>query len=76
LQTLFNRATLLVKVLDGSSLSNGRFIFSSPSNKFVNNFIDVQNEYVLYDWIDRTSMSISKVGRPFKAIKEMHLANV
>jgi hypothetical protein len=31
---------------------------------------------VLYNWMDRASMSISKVGRPFKAIKEMHFATI
>jgi hypothetical protein len=42
----------------------------------VNNFIDVQNEDVLHNWIDRASMSISKVRRPFRAAKEMHLVTI
>ncbi len=47
----------------------GRFIFSSPSNEFVNNILDVHNEDVLYNWTDRASVSISKASRPFKATK-------
>ncbi len=74
LQTLFNCATFLTKVFDASSSSIGRFIFSSPSDEFVNNFIDVRNENMLYNWMDKASMSLSKAGRPFRATKEMHLA--
>jgi hypothetical protein len=30
----------------------------------------------LYNWIDKTSMSISKAGILFKVAKDMHLATV
>jgi hypothetical protein len=75
LQTFFNCATLLVKVLDGSSLGNGRFIFSSPSNEFMNNSINVFNEDVFYNWMDRAFMSISKAcdHEPFRASHEINL---
>ncbi len=52
-----------------------KFIFSSPSDKFVNNSIDVQNEDVLYNWMDKAIMFISKVDKPFKVAKEMHHSN-
>ncbi len=42
----------------------------------MNNFIDVQNEDVLHNWTDRASMSISKVRRPFRAAKEIHLVTI
>jgi hypothetical protein len=54
-----------------SSLRIGKFFLSSPSNEFVNNFIDVWNEDVLYYWTNRASMSISKASKPFGATKEM-----
>ncbi len=38
--------------------------------------IDVQNEDVLYNWIDRAFMSKSKAIKPFKAINEMHLITI
>jgi hypothetical protein len=50
----------------------GTFVFSSPSDEFMNNSIDVQNKDVLYNWMDRASMSISTADRPFRAAKEMH----
>jgi hypothetical protein len=37
----------------------------------LNKSIDVQNEDVLYNWTNMASMSISKVGKPFRAAKEM-----
>ncbi len=58
------------------SLGSGRFVFSPTSNDFVNNFTNVRNEVVLYNWTDRASMFISKADRPFKIAKEMHLAIV
>ncbi len=64
LQILFNSATLFVKVPNGSSSINGRFIFSSPSDEFMNNIIDVRNEDVLYNWMEKTFMFLSKVGSP------------
>jgi len=42
----------------------------------VNNVIDVCNENVLYNQMDRAYMSLSKVGKPFKAVKEMHIVTV
>jgi hypothetical protein len=42
----------------------------------VNDIIDVHNEDVLYNWMDRASMFISKASMPFKATKEMHLVMV
>jgi hypothetical protein len=59
-----------------TSLGIGIFFFSSPLNEFVNNSIDVQNEDMLYNWTNRASMSISKVGRPFRVAKEMDLATI
>jgi hypothetical protein len=41
-------------------------VFSSPSSEFVNNYIDVRNEDVLYNWMDRASMSISKWVNPLE----------
>ncbi len=76
LQTLLNHLTFFIRFIDGSSLVSGRFIFSSPFDEFVNNAIDVWNEDVLYNWMDRASMSLSKAGGPFKASKEMHLVMV
>ncbi len=76
LQTFLNHATIFVKIPDESSLGSGRFVFSPTSNDFVNNFTDVRNEVVLYNWTDRASMFISKADRPFRATKEMHLAIV
>jgi hypothetical protein len=76
LQTLFSHSSLFIKVLDGSSLVNGKFLFSSPSDEFVNNNIDVCGEDVFYNWMNRASMSISKVGMPFKVAKEMHLVMI
>jgi hypothetical protein len=52
------------------------FIFSSPSDEFVNNSINVQNEDVYNNWTNKASMSISKASKPFMATKEMHLAIV
>jgi hypothetical protein len=74
LQILFNRATLLARALHGSSSCSGRFIFFSPSDEFVNNSIDVRNEHALCNWMDRASMSISKVDKCLRATKEMYLA--
>jgi hypothetical protein len=54
----------------------GDSMFSSPSDEFLNNSITVQNEDMLHNWTDRASMSIFKVGKPFRATKEMHLAIV
>ncbi len=65
-----------MRVPNGNSSNNGRFVFSSPSNEFVNNFINVSNEDVLYNWTDKASISISKVGIPFNDVKEMHLATI
>jgi hypothetical protein len=31
---------------------------------------------VLYNWTDKASISISKVGIPFNDVKEMHLATI
>jgi len=59
-----------------TSLGIGIFFFSSPLNEFVNNSIDVQNEDMLYNWTNRASMSISKVGRPFRVAKEMDPATI
>ncbi len=42
----------------------------------MNNSVDVRNENVLYNWTDKASMFISKVRKPFKAAKEMHLVIV
>jgi hypothetical protein len=64
--------TLLARVPDVSSLGIGGFVFSSPFNQFVNNYIDVWNEDMLYNWTNRAFMSISKVDKPFKAAKGMH----
>ncbi len=64
LQTLLSCATLLARVHDASSLGNRRFVFSSPFDEFVNNSIDVRIEDVLYNWIDRAFMSISKASKP------------
>jgi sensor histidine kinase YesM len=72
LQTLLNRVTILIKVPDASSLGIGRFVFSSPLDEFLNNSIDVQNEDVLYNWMDKVAMSISKANRLFRVAKEMH----
>ncbi len=76
LQTLLNRATFFIRFLNGSSLISGRFIFSFPFDEFVNNVVDVCNENVLYNQMDRAYMSISKVGKPFKVVKEMHIVTV
>lgn len=76
LQTFLIHPSLFIKVLDGSSLVNGKFLFSFPSDEFVNNNIDVCGEDVLYNWMNRASMSISKAGMPFKAAKEMHLVMI
>jgi hypothetical protein len=38
----------------------------------LNNFIDVWNENMLYNWTYRAIMFISKAGRPFWVAKEMH----
>jgi hypothetical protein len=72
----FSRVTLLAKVLNVNSSSIKRFVFSSPSNEFLNNSIDVENEDVLYNWMNRASMSISKVDKPFLALKEMHFSTI
>ncbi len=53
LQTLFSHVTVLVKVPNGSSLGDGRLVLSSPFNEFVNKYIDVWNEDVLYNWTNR-----------------------
>ncbi len=76
LQTFLNCATFFVKNPNVTSLGIGIFFFSSPLNEFVNNSIDVQNEDMLYNWTNRASMSISKVGRPFRVAKEMDLATI
>ncbi len=39
LQTFFSHATFCIRVPNGRSSNNGRFIFSSPSDEFVNNFM-------------------------------------
>ncbi len=59
-----------------SSSGIKRFVFSSPFDEFVKNCIDVRNEDMLYNWTNRASMSISKVGRPFRVAKEMHIGIV
>lgn len=48
---------------------NRRFVFSSPFDEFMNNNIDICGEDVLYNWMDRASMFISKVGILFRAAK-------
>ncbi len=72
LRTLFSRVILFARVPDASSLGIGRFVFSSPSDEFLKNFSNVSNEAMLYNWTDRASMFISKVGKPFKVANEMH----
>jgi hypothetical protein len=57
-------------------LNIGRFISSSPSDEFVNKSIDVCNENVLYNWMDRAFMCISKVDKPFKAANGLHHATI
>lgn len=42
----------------------------------MNNSIDVHGKDVLCNWMNRASMSISKVGMPFKAAKEMNLVTI
>ncbi len=74
MQSLLSHATLFARVPNTSSLGIGRFIFSSPFNEFVNNSIDVRNEDMLYNWIERASMFISKANKLFKATKKMHLS--
>jgi hypothetical protein len=79
-KTLLSHATLLAKVPYANSLGIGKFVFSSPFNEFVNNSIDVWNEDVLYNWMDRDSMSISKPVNPLrlqrKCILLLFLINV
>ncbi len=41
LQILFSRATLLTKVPNVNSLGIEKFVFSSPFDEFLNNFIAV-----------------------------------
>ncbi len=75
-QTILSYATFLARVPDASSSGIERFIFFSPSNEFVNNSIDVWNEDMLYKWTNMASMFISKAGRPFRVIKEMHPSTI
>lgn len=70
---MLNRATFFIRVPNGSFSVSGKFLFSSPFNEFVNNGIDIHCENVLYNWMDRASMSISKFGILFRATKKMHL---
>jgi hypothetical protein len=52
LQTLLSYATHFVKVHDGSFLVNGRFVFSSPSDEFMNNvFMFVMRMCCIIGWI-------------------------
>ncbi len=66
LQTLFSHATLFVRVPDGSFLVSGRFDFSFSFDEFMNNAIDVRNEDVLYNWMDRAFKYLSKAGNPLR----------
>jgi hypothetical protein len=38
--------------------------------------IDVWNEDVLCNWMDKASMFVSKADKPFEAIKEMHPSTI
>jgi hypothetical protein len=76
LQILLIRAILLIKVLNANSSCIGRFFFSSPFDGFVNNFIHVWNENMLYTGMNRAFLFISKVSKPFKATKEMHPSTI
>ncbi len=42
----------------------------------MNKSIDVRNEDVLYNWMDRAFMFISKVDKPFKAANGLHHATI
>jgi hypothetical protein len=76
MQTLFNRVTYFIRVPNGNFSINGKNFFLSPFNEFVNNGMDIHCENVLYNWMNRASMSISKSGILFKASKKMHLGMV
>ncbi len=72
LQTLFSCVILFARVPNASSWGIGSFIFSSPSNEYLKNSINVWNEDMLYNWTYRASMFISKVSKPFKVANEMY----
>jgi len=77
LQILLSRATLLTRVPNVNSLGIEKFVFSSPFDEFLNNFIAIWNEDVLYNWKNRAYINMYiyiyiKAIKPFKATKEMH----
>jgi hypothetical protein len=46
------------------------FHFSTPFEDFLQKGINVSKEDVLYNWTDMSSMSMSRIGKPFRAAKE------
>jgi hypothetical protein len=73
LQTLLRRVTLLVKDLGNSNSKLSCFVFSPMSKDVLQKGVNVQNEDVLYKYIDVSSMSKSKNRRPFRLGKEIIL---
>lgn len=72
LQALLNCLTILVKQFHDTSFTNRSFWFCPPFEEFLQKDINVQEEDVIYNWMDMSSMMMSKVGQPFWVAKEMH----
>ncbi len=52
--------------------ANRCFWFCPPFEEFLQKDINVQEEDVIYNWMDMSSMMMSKVGKPFWVAKEIH----
>ncbi len=72
LQTLLSRVTLLVRDPDELSPQLNSFAFSPMFNDLLQKGVNVQNEDILYNYHNVSSMSKSKNGRPFWMAKKIH----
>ncbi len=62
----------MVKAPNPTSFSMSSFCFSPPSKDFLQKGINVLKEDVIYNWIDISSICMSKTRKPFQTTKEFH----
>ncbi len=72
LQTMLSRVILLVRDPNESSPQLNFFVLSPTFEDLLQKGVNVQNENLLYNYTDVSSMNNSKNGRPFWAAKEIY----
>jgi hypothetical protein len=61
-----------VRNVHDASLARRSFQFYLPFEKFLQKGINVIEEDVFYNWMDMSSMTMSKVRKASQGIKEVH----